>query len=131
MPNLPTHPLGPDQVPNQYIVNFWKADDIKLLNGLPEYIESQKHCSGANPENKISWQYSSKSGGAAILSGIFDRRILAWISNRVPREKGSVESNARLPLTAIQTDGASPWFAIALYCWTYLLIIHIIGHLQE
>lgn len=126
MPDLSTQSLEPDQIPNQYVVNLRKVDDFNLLNDLPAYIESQKHCSGADLENVISMKYISESGGGAFLSGTFDKRILAWISKMIG-DKGNVEPNVRIPLAAIRTTRFSPWFVVILYCWSCLLTFHLSG----
>lgn len=132
MPKLSAsaHPLKSNQIENQYVINFREAKDLNLLGGLSEYIETQKHCFGADPENEISLQYISEIGDVAILSGTFDKRIFAWISKRVG-DKGKVDPNISMPSTTILTVHTSPWFVAALYCRSCLLIILFIGDLQE
>lgn len=105
------------RVPDEYIVNFWEADDLNLLTGLPAYIKSQEH----RPDtfrNEIFSQYKSKTGGGAMLFGRFNETVLNWIGERV-LDKGFVEPNVRIPVAAIRTVHNAPWFVVVLYSWSY------------
>lgn len=129
MPNIsarntiPTLPVN--QVPNEYVIHLQNVEDTASVHkAAQEYIESQKPCHGAKPDNQISVLYKSQSGGGALLFGIIDPRVHSWAVKYLG-SNGTVEPNAVLELAAISTVHDSPWFVAILGCWKCLLTIFL------
>lgn len=105
------------QVPNGYVVNYDKAAVLPAeKSALEKYIKSQENCPGKTITNKIVSTYQSKSGGGAVLSGLFDERIHAWVLDRIkPHKTWSLEPNVQLEIADVKSI-QSHWYADYTLC---------------
>lgn len=114
MPPIGKRKIVDGEIPNAFFLSYDAANALKKEKAdLLAYIKSQESCPGSDKTvaNKIVTEYESKSGGGAILSGLFDRRVHAWLAKRIKgHENWSLEAVVKLKLAEVR-QLQSYWYA--------------------